>query len=102
LGFEEQPQYPCRFSGRVAPSGDRLGGEQDGGALLQGVGGCLTKLEFQRDLQDAQQLGPLGFEGRRPLLLAAKVSSCTLGGLSRGGVEVQDDLGDVGQLGSER
>jgi hypothetical protein len=26
----------------------------------------------------------------------------SLGGLGRGGVEVQDDLGDVGQLGSER
>jgi len=50
LGPEEEPQYPGRFSGRIAPAGDRLSGEQDGVALLQGVG-VLAELYFQRALQ---------------------------------------------------
>jgi hypothetical protein len=50
LGSEEQPQYPRRLPSQVAPAGDRLGGEQDGVALLQGVG-VLAELQLQRALQ---------------------------------------------------
>ena len=51
LGWEEQPQHACRLLGRVAPAGDRLGGEQDGVALLQGVGG-LAELQLEHPVED--------------------------------------------------